>query len=223
MEEADSGKPLGRIGLVAADELRIAGFIEILKRDDREVVLLDDPHTLETAGIALVAIDADAVEHLLELVGTFRRMRPTMRLLVLGGADDPGFIERALGAGARGVLAYEASEADLLMAVRVVLDGSVWAPRRILARMLDRLLTAARDASSGASGAGLDQSLIVHLTGKELGVLRLLIHGLSNLEIARELKVEPATVKAHLGRLMRKAGVRSRTALTVHALDHKWG
>ena len=223
MDEPDPVKLLSRIGLVATDELRITGFVEILKRDEREVVLLDDPHTLETAGLSLVAIDAGAVEHLLELVGTFRRMRPAMRLLVLGGGDDPTFIERALGAGARGVLAYEASEADLLMAIRVVLDGSVWAPRRILARMLDRLLPGARDGAPGASRVRRDQAAIVHLTGKELGVLRMLILGLSNLEIARELKVEPATVKAHLGRLMRKAGVRSRTALTVYALDHKWG
>ena len=97
------------------------------------------------------------------------------------------------------------------MAVEAVSDGSVWAPRKILSRLLDR-----------ATAAPLPAAAEVHLTRRELEVLSLLLLGLSNREIAHALDVEQATVKAHLGRLMRKAGVTNRTALGVHAMEAKW-
>jgi DNA-binding NarL/FixJ family response regulator len=138
-------------------------------------------------------------------------MRPTLRLIVLGGQDEPAFIEDAIAAGARGVLSHEASEASLRQALEVVRDGSVWAPRKILSRLLDRASEAPQSPAT------------IHLTVKELDVVRMLVLGLSNREIAHALGVEPATIKGHLGRLMRKAAVRSRTALTLRAIEHRWG
>jgi DNA-binding NarL/FixJ family response regulator len=49
----------------------------------------------------------------------------------------------------------------------------------------------------------------------------LLVEGCSNREIAARLGIDDSTVKAHIGRLMRKAGVTNRTALTVHALSRQ--
>jgi DNA-binding NarL/FixJ family response regulator len=109
------------------------------------------------------------------------------------------------------VLSFNASAEEVCMAVEVVRDGSVWAPRKILSRLLDR-----------ANEAPLPAPAEVHLTRRELEVLDLLLLGLSNREIAHALHVEQATVKAHLGRLMRKAGVTNRTALGVHAMEAKW-
>lgn len=211
MQEAEQGISLPRIGLVATDELRIAGLRTILSGVSKaDLVVLSTPRALETAGLELVLIDVSATRHLLGLVASFRRLRPKIRLLVLGGDNQPEFIEAVIGAGARGVLSHQATEQELRMAVSVVNDGSVWAPRKILSRLLDR---ANEPAPAPAE---------VHLTKRELEVLRLLMLGLSNREIAHALSVEQATVKAHLGRLMRKAGVANRTALGVHALESKW-
>ena len=212
MDEAEQGKTLPQIGLVATDELRIAGLRALLADDSsREIIVLSEPRALETLGLELVLIDCSATDHLPELLATFRRLRPRIRLLVIGGNDDPDFIEQTIAAGARGVLSFEATAEEVMMAVRVVSEGSVWAPRRILARLLDL-------ATEPPSAAAVD----VHLTRRELEVLHLLLLGLSNREIAHALKVEQATVKAHLGRLMRKAGVANRTALGVHAIEAKW-
>ena len=211
MGEAEQGMTLPRIGLVATDELRIAGLRAVLSDGaGMELVMLSEPRALETAGLELVLIDALATDHLLGLLASFRRLRPRIRLLVIGGDDRAEFIEEAIAAGARGVLSHQASERELRMAVEVVNDGSVWAPRRILSRLLDR----ANEPPAAPPE--------VHLTKRELEVLRLLMLGLSNREIAHALAVEQATVKAHLGRLMRKAGVKNRTALGVHALEAKW-
>jgi DNA-binding NarL/FixJ family response regulator len=214
MTEADQGQNLPRIGIVAIDEVRIAGLRAILTDGlGREVTVLSEPRAVESSILELVLIDAAATEHLLELLGSFRRLRPRIRLLVLGGGDRPEFIEAAVAAGARGVLSYTASEDEVRMAVKVVSEGSVWAPRKILSALLDRALTAAPQTSAAGD---------VKLTRRELQVLQLLLAGMSNREIAQALTVEQPTVKAHLARLMRKAGVTNRTALGVLAVEAKW-
>jgi DNA-binding NarL/FixJ family response regulator len=211
MEGAERSRGLPRLGLVATDEVRIAGLRAVLTdQDGKELVLLSEPRALEMAQLDLVLIDTSATEHVVELVSSFRRLRPRVRLLVMGGDNQVEFIEKVIEAGARGVLSHEATEQELRMAVEVVSDGSVWAPRKVLSRLLDK-----------ATGSPFVQ-VEVHLTKREVEVLRLLVRGLSNREIADALKVEQVTVKAHLGRLMRKAAVANRTALGVHALDAKW-
>ncbi len=210
MDEAEQGTTLPRVGLVAIEEVRGAGLTSLLGAHGYQAVHLADPHSLEASDLRLVIIDSSASEHLLQLLESFRRLRSRVRLLVLGRSNDLPFVEAAIGAGARGVLSYEATEAELLRSLEEVAAGSIWAPRKVLATMLDR------------AGDAAQEGLPVHLTGKELEVLKLLNLGLSNREIANELAVAQATVKAHLGRLMRKADVRSRTALGMHAVARKW-
>jgi DNA-binding NarL/FixJ family response regulator len=98
------------------------------------------------------------------------------------------------------------------MAVEVVLDGSVWAPRKVLARLLDQTLQEGNTASHA----------FVVFTKREQEVLRLLVLGHPNRQIASLLGVDEGTVKAHMGRLMRKAGVQNRTALSVRAIERQW-
>jgi DNA-binding NarL/FixJ family response regulator len=168
------------------------------------------PGALETPGLELVLIDAGSTPHLMELLVSFRRLRPRLRLVVIGDHGGLDYVGKLISMGARGVLSHEASEDELRTAIEVVRDGSVWAPRKVLSRLLD--------LASEASPARAE----VHLTRREVEILQLLMRGMPNREIARALEVETATVKAHLARLMRKAGVANRTALGVHALASKW-
>jgi len=92
------------------------------------------------------------------------------------------------------------------MAVQIVQDGSIWAPRKVLARLLDR-----RNDRSSPAGKPV-------FTARERDVLGLLHAGRSNREIAKALNIDESTVKAHIGRLMRKVGVSNRIALTMHPL-----
>ena len=215
MHDAAQGSALFRIGLVATDEVRIAGLNALLcdtAEGDRryELIVLDEPAGIEISGLLLVLIDASATEHLFELLANFRRHRPRMRLVVMASEKDQTFIERAIESGARGVLHHEVTERELRMAIEVVADGSVWAPRRVLSRLLDRA-----HGAPGTEGT-------VKLTKREVQVLELLVRGLPNRAIAQNLGVEEATVKSHMGRMMRKANVTNRTALGVHALAARW-
>jgi DNA-binding NarL/FixJ family response regulator len=91
------------------------------------------------------------------------------------------------------------------MAIDMVRDGSVWAPRKVLARLLDR-----------PPGTPKPPSGQPRFTKREIEVLKLLRAGQPNREIAQSLGIDESTVKAHIGRLMRKVGVSNRIALTVH-------
>jgi len=201
---------LPRLGLVVADELRLAGLRTILGDLERcEIVPLVPPVGVNTADLALVVIDATSVGDVLAAIAMFRRMRPGLAVMVLGEDDDPEYIERVIGAGAKGYLTHTARPGEVQMAVAVVLDGSVWAPRKVLSRLLDNTL---REAPAA----------VVRFTKRELEVLRLLVMGHPNRQIAQALGVDEGTVKAHMGRLMRKAGVGNRTALTMRALERQW-
>ena len=159
--------------------------------------------------LRVVLVDASCTQHLLELVATFSRVRPQVRLVVIGDSKNQEYIQQVIGAGAKGYLLQTADEAEIRLALEVVYDGSIWAPRKVLSRLLD--------ASKLAGTAGTTS---VSFTERELQVLRLLVTGLGNREIAQSLNIDESTVKAHLGRLMRKVGVKNRIGLTVEALRH---
>ena len=199
-----------RMGLIATDPLRIMGlqaiFAEGLKAD---VIPLSVPGALDASGVSLILIDATCTDHILELLATFRRSRPHLRLVVIGLENDLEYIQKIIGSGAKGYLTHGAKESEIRLAIEIVQDGSVWAPRKVLARLLE--------ASSGGDGqAPVGEPRITEREGQ---VLRLLVAGSPNREIASALGIDEATVKAHVGRLMRKVGVTNRIALTVQAMS----
>jgi DNA-binding NarL/FixJ family response regulator len=191
MEEAPPTRA-DRIGVVATDPMRVLGLKAIFPQID--VIHLSAPGALGETNLALMLIDAECTSHLFELIATFRHLRPNQKLLVLGNET-----------GAKGYLALTAKESEIRMAIDVVRDGSVWAPRKVLARLLD--------SKPGGSNA---PNTPPHFTARELEVLALLRAGRSNREIGLALAIDQSTVKAHIGRLLRKVGVNNRIALTVH-------
>ncbi len=168
-----------------------------------EEVLRD--HTLDVA-----LLGAQASDLLFDLLATFKSFRPRLRVIVIGLSMDFDHIQQVIGAGAKGYLAETATEKDILMAIEVVEDGSVWAPRKVLSRLLE-----------GASAApARNHAQPPKFTPREREVMELLVAGRSNREIARSLLIEERTVKSHVGKLLRKVGAPNRIALSVHVLTH---
>jgi len=202
-----------RLGLVAADPIRILGLQTIFPDGGPvEVVPLSVPGALEASGVSLILIDSACTDHIFELLATFRRTRPRFRLIVLGLEEDHDHIQRIIGAGAKGYLAHSAKEREIRMAIAVVQDGSVWAPRKVLARLLESTSSEAEAAKPAKEPK---------FTKRELQVLRLLAAGHPNPAIGLELGIDVGTVKKHVGNLMRKVGVDNRIALSVHAFNQK--
>jgi DNA-binding NarL/FixJ family response regulator len=204
MDEA-TPKLAERIGVVATDPLRVLGLQAIFDETMQlEIVHLSVPGALDDGNLSLVLIDAECTDHLFELMATFRQVRPQLKLIVLGNETDPDHIQRVIGAGAKGHLSLSAKESEIRMAIEMVRDGSVWAPRKVLSRLLDR------------QPGGTKATVRPKFTSREVEVLKLLREGQPNREIAIALGIDEGTVKAHIGRLMRKVGVSNRIALTIH-------
>lgn len=106
----------------------------------------------------------------------------------------------AMRAGAHAVVFKRFAIEMLLEAVRAVMEGNVWMPPALQARLTGNLRAAER------------------LTSRELDVVRHVAMGLKNAEIGRRLFISEETVKAHLRNVFAKLGVRDRVELALHAL-----
>lgn len=197
-----------RIAIVASDTLRVAGLEELIG-DAALVKHISAPELLRGQDYDITILDEPTEELLLATIATLRRARPGLRLIVLGASSDPEKIQSAIAAGAKGYLAYTATANEVQMAISVVRDGSIWAPRKVLARLLDK------------SGPEPRKHADPYFTPREREVLTLLAEGNSNREIGTALGIDIATVKAHVSRLMRKVGVDNRVALTLKTLENR--
>ena len=108
----------------------------------------------------------------------------------------------ALRAGARGVVFKRFAIETLMVAMRTVLDGHVWAPPELQAEMATRL----REPAA------------VALTRREREIVRQVALGLRNAEVAAKLNVSEGTVKTHLNNIFQKLGVRDRVQLALYAV-----
>jgi DNA-binding NarL/FixJ family response regulator len=139
------------------------------------------------------------------------RSRPTgPPVLVLTTFDDDEVLSASLRAGASGFQLKDAPGAELLKAVKTVAEGGAYLDLAVTHRVL-----AAFGARASLALRPLDESL----TPRELQVLTLVGRGLANSEIARELYISEVTVKAHLGHVLTKLGLRDRAAVIVYAFD----
>jgi DNA-binding NarL/FixJ family response regulator len=214
MKDQKSQGPL-KLGLVATDPLRILGLQTIfaegaIKSGPIEIVPLSVPGALDSSGVSLILIDSACTDHIFELLAAFRRARPHLRLIVLGLEEDHEYIQRIIGAGAKGYLAHTAKGNEVRLAIEIVQDGSAWAPRKVLANLLE--LSSEEERRAGTVNEPT-------FTKREAQVLKLLADGHPNRVIAEELGIDLATVKKHVGTLMRKVGVKNRIALSVQVVN----
>lgn len=128
-----------------------------------------------------------------------RAQHPQLPVVVVSAQEDPGVMRRALDHGAVGFIPKSADAATLGDALTRVLEGERWAPA----------------AAQSAPGVGDDEHAAAQrlreLTPQQFRVLQMLGTGLLNKQIAYELGVSEATVKAHMTAILRKLGASNRT------------
>lgn len=135
------------------------------------------------------------------------------KVIVLTTFDLDEYVVGALSAGASGFLLKDAPPADIISGIRVVTAGNALLAPSVTRRLLDRFATRPQ-ITNMAPPAGLDL-----LTDREREVMGLVVRGLSNAEICRELYLSEPTVKTHVGRILMKLGVRDRVQLVVLAYE----
>jgi DNA-binding NarL/FixJ family response regulator len=181
--------------VVSAAKIGEAGSFEdltaMLERDgDVDLVLLD----LKMPGIS-------GFSGLIYL----RAQYPAIPVVVVSASDDVETIRRSLDFGASGFVPKRFGVEKLGEAILRVLDGDVWVPP-------DVDLSAASDPETSKL-----RDRLVTLTPQQVRVLMMLSEGLLNKQIAYELGVSEATIKAHVSAILQKLGVESRTQAVIAA------
>jgi DNA-binding NarL/FixJ family response regulator len=128
-----------------------------------------------------------------------RGQYPQIPVVMISAQEESMVMARAREFGASGFIPKSSPLEDIQQAVQVVLDGDVWWPAQTAA-------TAAVTAEEKAASAGL-----ASLTPQQFRVLTMVCDGLLNKQIAYDLNVSEATVKAHVTAIFRKLNVRTRT------------
>jgi DNA-binding NarL/FixJ family response regulator len=204
------------IGLVSDEPIRLEGLVSIFDQPahDGNASLLPItgtlPEMLAHASLEYLVVDMHSSPGGLAILDSIRRARPALKLIVIGPEGNDELVLESIIAGARAYLDLTADTAMVRQAIEVVTSGSIWAPRRLLSKLIDRLLKVPDSSLTNAA---------LHLTAREKEVLDLILQARSNREIARQLGIEERTVKAHVGRLMRKTGADNRIELTMHAMN----
>jgi DNA-binding NarL/FixJ family response regulator len=182
-------------GLFDRAEIAEAGTFdevaELLERDgDVDLVLLD----LAMPGIR-------GFSGLMYL----RAQYPAVPVIVVSANDDPVAIRRCMDFGSSGFIPKTLGVDQMREAIAAIIKGGVWTPP-------DVDLRAATDAATAEL-----MTRMTRLTPQQVRVLMMLSEGLLNKQIAYQLDVSEATVKAHVSAILQKLGVESRTQAVIAA------
>lgn len=199
-----------RIGLVADEPIRIAGLGSIFDLPAEQ----GKPQLVPVAGTPEELLRSNPPDYVvvdlhastgMAAIESLRRARPDIRLIVIGPEGDDELVMKSIIAGARAYLDPAAGPEVVRQAIEIVTAGSIWAPRRLLSRLIDRLLKVPKAALAAQP----------QLTIRERQVLELILMARSNREIAAKLGIDERTVKAYVARLMRKTGADNRIKLSM--------
>jgi DNA-binding NarL/FixJ family response regulator len=205
-----------RIGLLVGEPIRDAGLASIFdlpaEQGQAPLVPVEGslPELLALETLQYVVVDLHSSLGGFESLKAVRQRRPDIRSIVIGPEGDEELVLTAITAGARAYLGLSAGPEMVRQAIDVVTSGSIWAPRRLLSRLIDRLLGVSKVTKRETKP---------ELTHRERQVLELLMEARSTREIASRLGIEQRTVKSYIGRLMRKTGSDNRVKLSMSALS----
>ncbi len=135
-----------------------------------------------------------------------RGQYPGLPIIVVSGHEEALVAQRALAHGAAAYIPKSTPAAEIVGAIHSVLAGDVWLPHSLLGQDVE---LKAEEADAAAR--------IATLTPQQFRVMTMLADGQLNKQIAWELGVSEATVKAHMTTIMRKLGVNNRTQVALVA------
>lgn len=212
-----------RILIVDDHTLFRRGLTALLSRDPQLQVVADAADAGEAQRCAL-ELQPDLIlldNHLpgvngVDALPALREAVPAARVLMLTVSEDERDLAAALRAGASGYLLKNMEGEALAAAIRQAMRGE----HVIASEMTGKLVAAYRDAASAAATGNVQATPVLALAAlspRELDILRGIVRGESNKEIARRLGIAETTVKAHVQHVLRKLDVSSRVQAAVVA------
>ncbi|MBR9857908.1 MAG: response regulator transcription factor [Gammaproteobacteria bacterium] len=189
--------PLFRNALHQAVELAIAGA-QLLEVDsiDNLMRLLGDVDDVDLLLLDLKMPGASGFSGLALL----RNQYPDLPVVVVSASEEPAVVQQAMRFGALGFIPKSAPMRTLVSALNTILEGEPWFPEGI--------------SLDDAPGDNIADRL-ASLTPQQFKVLTMLSEGMLNKQIAYELAVSEATIKAHVTAIFRKLNVKNRTQAVI--------
>ncbi len=199
-----------------------SGLCSLLKDLDDGVSFIeagrvDDVLELDTDGVqaelALVTSDLPP-EGMLSQISELHARLPETRIVLLTEGLDGAAARRAIAAGASGFIPKSANTQVMISALKLILSGEVFIPSSIF--------ESAQSYPGGPSGLRANKrppGRLGELSQRQMEVLTLLAAGKSNSAIAKELQIEPGTVKNHVQAILRTLKVHNRTQAVRIAVD----
>ena len=206
--------------------------MRVLLADDHSIVRRGLRGLLESAGVTVVAEAGDGLEAVrlceehapdvmvlditmpklsgIEVAARAQKMVPPPGVIILSVHGDESYIMRALAAGARAYLLKDATDEDLVPAVRAVESGRPFFSPAVTAVLV-------QDYVRSLQARGLTDSYGL-LTDREKEVLQLLAEGRSNKEVASLLNVALSTVETHRSSLMQKLDLHNTAEIVLYAV-----
>lgn len=135
-----------------------------------------------------------------------REHYPALPVVVISAMEDPATIQRALSYGAIGFIPKSSASQTMVQGLMAVLEGETWLPDT-LRKEVERLSEEEKDFAERVGT----------LTDQQFRVLMQLTEGRLNKQIAYDLNISEATVKAHITAIFRKLGVQNRTQAVIAA------
>jgi len=192
-------------------------LMHVLNQLDNDVFIREASNAEEAAQLVsrlnnldliLLDIDLPGVDGLTALP-ELRELAPTIPVVVLSGSETTSHISRAMDNGAIGYIPKSSSSHEMLAALKLIQQGEVYLPPRLMGKMGITMLS--------AKTPSCEESIISVLTSRQKEVLELMGHGLPNKSIARSLNVAEGTIKLHVAAILRVLGSRNRTEAVVQA------
>lgn len=198
------------------------GLVRLLMQLENEVEISEASDGDEAIAILDAESDFDLVLTDLAMPNTdgfnilnlLRERYPTIPVAVVSAYDDQPSITRVLNSGASGFIPKAYSGEALLSAVHEILDGQIFRPSAGSVAKID-LAPQPQPASASVSPGEIG------LTDRQAQVLALMMRGLNNRDIAKQLNLSEGTVKIHATAIFKALGVNSRSQAMVTANTYR--
>jgi DNA-binding NarL/FixJ family response regulator len=195
------------------------GLNKILKEDKRiEVVatasnLPDLVQSCEEFKFDILLIDVDLRGlNLTKISNLLKKNKNTKVILILADGYNEDNLLSAIRCGVRGYLLKNTDSTQLTKAIQSVNDGELWIERKTMVKVLDSFSTSLKGKKSKGN------SSIYDLTETETKIVKLVLTGLSNKDIAKDIYLSEKTVKFHLYKIFKKLSVKNRSSLILYGI-----
>jgi len=185
---------------------------EILGNANNGIKMIDLVATLKP-DILLINIFLPELDGV-ETIPVIRKQCPDTKILLLPGIGEDEKLLQAFKHGAKGYLSKNSCAMDLIKAIKVVSNGELWIERKYFAKFFNE------DIPNSAEPNAHKENNNFSLTSREAEVLKLLIKGFSNKDIAQNLFISEKTVKTHLNKVFRKLNVTRRLEAILFAIKN---